>query len=85
MENSKLPPVEDRYTQLMTAVGDLMESYGASLVLKREPDEHGNDAANLYVEFDSDPGKPQFVMRAVKGLVSIRRVIFPSALPPSKS
>ena len=76
MANDKLLPVEERFQMLMSNIRAGLAIFSASLVLKRETDENGNDAANLYAVFDDAPEKPMFIMRVVKGMASIRRMPF---------
>ena len=58
MANDKLLPVEERFRMLMGNIQAGLAVFSASLVLKRETDENGNDAANLYAVFDDAPEKP---------------------------
>jgi len=78
MTDDKLLPVEERFRMLMRNIQAGLAIFSASLVLKRETGENGNDAANLYAVFDDAPEKPMFIMKAVRGMASIRR--FPIAL-----
>lgn len=76
MANDKLLPVEERFRMLMGNIQAGLAIFSASLVLKRETDEDGNDAANLYAVFDDEPEKPMPIMKVVKGMASIRRLPF---------
>lgn len=58
MANDKLLPVEERFRMLMGNIQAGLAVFSASLVLKRETDENGNDAANLYAVFDDAPRNP---------------------------
>ena len=62
MANDKLLPVEERFRMLMGNIQAGLAVFSASLVLKRETDENGNDAANLYAVFDDAPEKPMFII-----------------------
>lgn len=66
MANDKLLPVEERFRMLMGNIQVGLAVFIASLVLKRETDENGNDAANLYAVFDDAPEKPMFIMKVVR-------------------
>lgn len=74
MTNDKLLPLEERFRMLMGNIQAGLAVFSASLVLKRETDENGNDAANLYAVFDDAPEKPMFIMKVVRGMASIRRL-----------
>lgn len=76
MANDKLLPVEERFQMLMRNIRAGLAVFSASLVLKRETDEDGNDAANLYIVFDDAPEKPMFIMKVVRGMASIKRLPF---------
>jgi len=74
MANDKLLPVEERFQMLMGNIQAGLSIFSASLVLKRETDEDGNDAANLYAVFDDAPEKPMLIMKVVNGMASIKRL-----------
>lgn len=76
MANDKLLPLEERFRMLMGNIQAGLAIFSASLVLKRETDENGNDAANLYAVFDDAPERPMFIMKVVKGMASIKRMPF---------
>lgn len=74
MANDKILPVEERFQMLMGNIQAGLGIFSASLVLKRETDENGNDSASLYAVFDDAPEKPMFIMRvAANGLATIKR------------
>lgn len=75
MANDKLLPVEERFQMLMGNIQAGLGIFSASLVLKRETDENGNESASLYAVFDDAPEKPMFIMRvAANGLASLKRI-----------
>jgi hypothetical protein len=74
MANDKLLPVEERFHMLMRNIQAGLGIFSASLVLKRETDEVGNDTANLYAVFDDAPEKPMFIMRVkANGMETLTR------------
>ena len=74
MANDKLLPVEERFRMLMGNIQAGLAVFSASLVLKRETDENGNDAANLYAVFDDAPEKAMSIMKGLRGTASRRRL-----------
>jgi hypothetical protein len=77
MANDKLLPVEERFQMLMGNIQAGLGIFSASLVLGWETDGNGKDSASLYAVFDDAPEKLMFIMKAVRGMASIRR--FPIA------
>lgn len=74
MANDKLLPVEERFEMLMGNIQAGLGIFSASLVLKRETDEDGNDTASLYAVFDDAPEKPMFIMRVkANGMETLKR------------